>query len=216
MTKTIAKLNKLNHPESFIQINILKGFKYIDRAGEVVNSYHKNDAPPQFSMGLNGLDIIEPLQKVSQLKLTAQTFWMKFEEIDSLDMVSGIFVKEAEKISKILDVQEVGRIGWRNYFYFDFKTEEDQKKYLQKFTVIEDTNPVLMRLEIKTGKDFNANLMLKPVIKNDTDKTRGVLFDVDVFKNGNTKIGDISKILKSFREYLADESGFLSLINETF
>jgi len=33
MSDTIQKLNKLKNPESFIQINTVKGFKYIDKAG---------------------------------------------------------------------------------------------------------------------------------------------------------------------------------------
>jgi len=216
MSKVVQKLNKLNNPESFIQINTVKGFKYIDRAGEIVNSYHKKDAPPQFSMALNGLVINEPANKINQLKITSETFWLKFVEIDSLDMVSKIFAKEAEKTLKILEVEKANRIGWRNYFIYDFKNEEEQKKYLKKFTVIDKTNPILIRLEIKTDKEFNANLMIQPVIKTDTEKTKGVLFDVDIFKNGDIKIEDISKILNSFREYLSDENGFLNIINSTF
>ncbi|MDP2933714.1 MAG: hypothetical protein Q8N81_06325, partial [bacterium] len=67
MTKTIAKLNKLNNPESFIQINTIKGFKYVDKAGEIVNAYHKKNAAPQFAMGLNGLVIEQPKDKIDQL-----------------------------------------------------------------------------------------------------------------------------------------------------
>ena len=43
MSKVIQKLNKLKNPESFFQINTIKGFKYVDRAGEIVNAYHKNN-----------------------------------------------------------------------------------------------------------------------------------------------------------------------------
>jgi hypothetical protein len=68
MSKTISKLNKLNNPESFIQINMIKGFKYIDNAGENVNAYHKNNPAPQFNMGLNGLIINEQKDKAESLK----------------------------------------------------------------------------------------------------------------------------------------------------
>ncbi len=40
MSKRIKKLGKLIHDHSFFQINIIKGYKYIDRAGEIVNMYH--------------------------------------------------------------------------------------------------------------------------------------------------------------------------------
>ena len=107
-------------------------------------------------------------------------------------------------------------MGWRNYFVYEFSSKEKQDEYLKKFTVIDKTNPSLVRLEVKTGKDFSANLMIQPVIKNDTNKTHGVLFDIDIFQSGEFDSKSISKILKEFRQYLADENGFLSVVNSTF
>ena len=75
---------------------------------------------------------------------------------------------------------------------------------------------VLVSASIFKGKDFSANLMIQPVIKNDTNKTHGVLFDIDIFQNGEFESKNISKILKEFRQYLADENGFLSVVNSTF
>lgn len=216
MNKTIAKLNKLNNPESFIQINTIKGFKYVDKAGEIVNAFHKKNVAPQFAMGLNGLVIEQPKDKIDQLKVTAQVIWEKFSEIDSLDMILNLFSTDAESILKILEVEKISRIGWRNYFVYEFSSKEKQDEYLKKFTVIDKTKPLLIRLEIKTDKDFSASLMVKPVIKTDTDKTHGVLFDVDIFQNGEFESKNISKLLKEFRQYLADENGFLSVINNTF
>lgn len=216
MSKTIQKLNKLKNPESFMQINTIKGFKYVDRAGEIVNAYHKNNSAPQFQMGLNGLVIKQPKDKIDELKITAQVIWAKFSEIGSLDSISTLFAKESESILKILEVEKISRIGWRNYFVHEFLNKEKQDEYLKKFTVIKDTKPMVVRLEIKTGKDFNANLMLQPVIKNDENKTSGILFDIDIFQNGEFEPKDISKLLKEFRQYLADENGFLSVVNNTF
>jgi len=216
MSKTIQKLNKLKNPESFIQINTIKGFKYVDKAGEIVNAYHKNNSVPQFQMGLNGLVIEQPKDKIDELKVTAQVIWAKFSEIDSLDSISTLFTKECESILKILEVEKISRIGWRNYFVHEFLSKEKQDEYLKKFTVIENTKPTVMRLEIKTGKDFSANLMLQPVIKNDENKTSGILFDIDIFQNGEFEPKDISKLLREFRQYLAVENGFLSVVNNTF
>jgi len=216
MSKTIQKLNKLKNPESFMQINTIKGFKYVDRAGEIVNAYHKNNSAPQFQMGLNGLVIEQPKDKIDELKITAQVIWAKFSEIDSLDSISTLFAKESENILKILEVEKISRIGWRNYFVHEFLNKEKQDEYLKKFTVIKDTKPTVVRLEIKTGKDFSANLMLQPVIKNDENKTSGILFDIDIFQNGEFEPKDISNLLREFRQYLADENGFLNVVNNTF
>ena len=216
MSKTIAKLNKLKNPESFIQVNTIKGFTYIDRAGEIVNAYHKNNSVPQFQMGLGGLTIEQPINNITELKVTSQLIWARFNEIDSLDMILNLFSKEAENISEILEVEKISRLGWRNYFVHEFINKEEQDKYLKKFTIIKDTKPSIIRLEVKTGKDFNANLSLQPVIKNDIDKTPGILFDIDLFQNGEIETKEISKLLKEFRRYLGDDNGFLNVVNNTF
>ena len=84
MSNTIQKLNKLKNHESFMQINTVKGFKYIDKAGEIVNQYHTENIVPNFEMNLNGLIIKEPKSKIYELKITSQMIWAKFNEIDSL------------------------------------------------------------------------------------------------------------------------------------
>lgn len=216
LEKKLEGCVKLNNPESFMQINTIKGFKYIDKAGELVNLYHKNNTAPQFSMGLGGLILDEPKEKINELKITSQVVWARFTAVDSLDMISNLFTKEVEQILKVLEVEKVSRIGWRNYFVYEFQDQAKQDDYLKKFTATDSTKPTILRFEVKTNKEFGANLIIQPVVKNDTNKTPGILFDVDVFQKGEIKAGDISSILKSFRQYLADENGFLGVINTTF
>lgn len=216
MSQTVQKLNKLKNPESFIQVNTIKGYKYVDRAGEIVNFYYKNNSAPKFIMGLNGLSIEEPKEKIDELKITPQLIWVKFGEPDSLDMIASVFSKEAENILKILEINKINRIGWRNYFVYEFQNKEKQAEYLKKFTVLKNTKPVIIKLEIETLKDFNAILLLQPVIKNDVEKTHGILFDVDVFQNKEVDVSQIPNSLKKFREYLVSQEGFLSVINNSF
>ena len=167
-------------------------------------------------MDLSGLVIQEPKDKIEQLKITAQVVWAKFAEPDSLDMISTLFSKEAETILRILEVEKISRIGWRNYFVYEFANQAKQDEYLKRFTVIKETKPSIIRLEVKTGKDFNANLVIQPVIKNDEAKTPGILFDVDIFQTGEIEMSDVSTTLKSYKQYLADDNGFLSVVNSTF
>ena len=56
MVKTITKINNLVNAESFLQVNFVKGYKYVDRAGEIVNYFHTSDKKaPNFVMNLQGL-----------------------------------------------------------------------------------------------------------------------------------------------------------------
>lgn len=216
MGKIIQKINKLKNPENFFQINTIKGFKYIDKAGEIVNEYHTNDEFPKFSMGLEGLIIQNPREKIEILKVTSQTIWMKFSEVDSLDMTSRIFSEEASKIVKILEIEKISRVGWRNYFIYDFVNKEKQEEYFKKLISIKNLKLSVANFKITTDKKFDINLIIQPVVKNDGQKTPGVLFDVDIFQTDNLEIDKISSILESFRNYILDEKGLVEILNETF
>lgn len=216
MAKTIKKLTKLNNPECFIQVNTVKGFKYIDKAGEIVNFYHVDDIIPRFSMGLNGLIIDKPKDKIDTLKVTSQMVWMKFSQIDSLDMVSDLFSKETKEVLSILEVKKLNRIGWRNYFIYEFSDQKKQEEYFAGLANTKAGKLSFIKLEIQHSENLNVNLRIQAVVKNDEQQTPGVLFDVDVFQAGNIEPENISKILRNIRQYLADEDGFLSVINNTF
>lgn len=217
MSEIIAKLGKLKHTDSFMQINTTKGFKYIDRAGEIVNRYCRDDnTPPQFNMSLKELHIIKPVLKINDLKITPQYIWAHFIEIDTLDSISNIFLREAKDILQVLDVKQINRIGWRNYFVCEFKDEEEQKQYLSKFNVLDCFQVVDMRFKIKTDGKFNANLGIQPVTKNDTTKTFGILFDIDLYKNQNFSQENIDEILLEYRKYLSEKDGLLKILNGTF
>src|SRR4051794_30459942 len=101
----IQKLSKLSTPESFMQINTIQGFTYIDRAGEIVNRYVTDDSTiPEVNMGLTGMMIPHPTPKIEALQVTPIVVWTKFTTIDSLDQISHLFLQEAQAILKILGV----------------------------------------------------------------------------------------------------------------
>jgi hypothetical protein len=167
-------------------------------------------------MNLNGLVIKEPKNKIYELKITAQMIWAKFNEIDSLDMIENLFNNESKSILKILDVEKVNRIGWRNHFVFEFKNKEEQDNYFKNLTNFQNGTLSIARFDIDTKEDFNINLMIQSVVKNNENKTPGVLFDVDIFKTGKIEIDEVLGILNDFKKYLRDEDSFLSVLNNTF
>jgi len=71
MSDKIKKIGKLSYAESFLQLNTIKGYEYIDRAGRIVNEYHTpEDNPPEFIMSLEGLVIRNPKPKIIELKVS--------------------------------------------------------------------------------------------------------------------------------------------------
>ena len=216
MSKTISKLSKLINPSSFLQIDVVKGYIYVDKAGELVNKYHDHDSAPQFQMNLGGLIIKNPTNKISEIKISPQVIWMKFTSISSLDSIIRIYCGELERICQILNIDKFTRIGWRNYFIFDFPNIDTQKKYFEKLNHISNTKLSIIRCELTTNQAFKSNLIIQPVVKNDEPKIHSVLFDVDVFLNNKNDIADSQKTLEKFRQYLTNDKPFLDIINNTF
>lgn len=211
---TISKISKLNNPESYIQINLIKGFKYIDKAGEIVNTYFSDNVPPKFSMNLEGLLISQPVSKVSDLKVTPSVIWMKFTTIDSLDMVKDTFILQSNKIIDILDVPKVSRVGWRNFFIYELDTEDKQSTFFQNISPLANANINLVQMNLKNENGIECNVIIQPVTKNDSSTTPGILFDIDVYKVDDFSIKDINSTLREFRIYLSSEEGFLSFVNK--
>ncbi|MDE0243369.1 MAG: hypothetical protein OYG31_01505 [Candidatus Kaiserbacteria bacterium] len=218
MSVNIKKLGNLNHTESFLQVNTVQGFKYIDKAGEIINRYSDNPSFVPLHIDVNGLMIKKPMVKVEDLKVDSYSVWMKFIEIDSLDMMANIFTKETREILNILSIEKINRIGWRNNFVYELRGSSDLKKYMDKITFIEGTSPIGYALEVGKGGggDLKGNLFFQPVIKNNDEKTPGILFDIDVFEVGNFNMEDVCKHLEKYRRYLTSGDGFLNVINRFF
>ncbi len=213
----LRKINELKNPESFLQINTVKGFKYVDKAGEIVNAFHKNETPPQFTMGLDGLVIEQPVDKIDTLKITPQVVWAKTTQIDSLDMISRLFSKESKKIIGILEIDKISRIGWRNYFIYEFQNKEEQEDFFKKLIPINGLRPSSISFKVDTGNLFQANLIIQPVIKENEAGVTGVLFDIDIFQDKKIDTEHIQTALDSFRDYLQDsKNGLIKILNETF
>lgn len=213
----LRKINNLKNPESFLQINTVKGFKYVDKAGEIVNAFHKGEAPPQFTMGLDGLIIEQPIDKIDTLRISSQIIWAKTTQIDSLDMVSRLFSTESKKILGILEIDKISRIGWRNYFIYEFQNKEEQESFFKKIVAIDGLQPVSISFKIDTAVLFQANLTIQPVIKENEVGATGVLFDVDIFQNKEIDTEHIQSTLDSFRVYIQDnENGLVKVLKTTF
>jgi hypothetical protein len=216
MSEKIQKLNRLKNPESFVQVDTVKGFTYLDKSGEIANRYESKDkSPTAININIDGMVIVDPTDKIKEIKVSPLVVWAKFINSEPLDYISRLYVEEANAVLSILEVSEIKRIGWRNYFIYEFNNKEDQEKYFEKLTKL-NRLILFLRYEIETSNDFKANLSIQPVIKNNTEKTPGVLFDIDLYQTKDIDVKNISKILANFRKFLNSSKGFLEAINETF
>ncbi len=223
----ISKLGQFKHISSFFQINTIKGYKYIDKAGEIINFYHKENQPI-FDMSHNGLVIFNPIDKISELKISSNVFWTRFEsnptELNknpciniTPDNLIRIYIQEAKRILQILGVVELSRVGWRNHFVFEFSNKMESDKFWDNLSLTDTLSPTKLIFNIKNG-DISGALTLVRIFKEELagEKTYGVLFDIDIFSRKKILITNTEQLLKQFRKYLVDENGFLKLASEIF
>ncbi len=214
MSNKIDKIQKLNNVESFLQIHFVKGYKYVDKAGEIVNYFHKDKQEPKFSMNLNGLDIFNPDDKIDSIKISPKSFWAHFLQPDSLEQMDSFFGVKASDLIKILDVTDISRVGWRSYFVYEFNTEEDRKNTLKKFTPIPDTEFEEVTFT-SVCKKINLIIRVRKVVKSDNTALPALLLDIDFYQRFDEETFDANQIvskLKEFKEVIRS-SELLSLIN---
>lgn len=219
----IRKLNELTNSDSFFQVDTVKGYKYIDRAGEIVNLYHnKENIPPKFEMNLQGLIIKSPKGESNlTIKVTPNTIWGGFKaHTTTQDNMFNTFTKYVSEVSGILDIDTFKRIGWRNYFIYKLNGANIDNWFPldkgKKEKHVKTLNTINMRIEVDI-KDVNlkGNLILEPLIK-EGGQEKGVLCDIDLYTEGSFSEDDIQKTYKSMKEYLKEEEYFVTLLNEIF
>jgi hypothetical protein len=212
MQKKIEKIGHMQHLHAFIQFNLIRGFKYIDNAGEIVNLYAEDKAP-DFKMDLDGLVIEKPISDVRQLKVTPHQLWMRVDGPGSLDQPIDLYTREANKILTILDVSKIKRVGWRSYLVLDMEDVHQRAEIFNRRKIVPGSDITELKIDLKSDS-INIALRLHQVLKNDDKRTPGILFDVDLFCEGIFSIQESIKILKKFKDFMNDkDKGFLSIVN---
>ena len=211
---TVKKLNNLVHAESFLQVNFIKGFKYIDKAGEVVNLFYDEDnRPPKFQMERTFL-IIQKQQKLDEeYRLSVNDFWMHSVNPTGLDAIATNYDGMAEKVLKIIDVSKINRLGWRNHFVYECSKSELEQTHFAK--ILNSSELELSELVFnKVISGFTFNFRALKVVKEKEPNVQGLLFDVDCFKkyDQNLNIEKIRLDLKKMRETMQADD-FLGVMN---
>jgi hypothetical protein len=213
MTQTIKRIKQLKVIESFIQADFVKGFKYVDKAGEIVNMFYEGNTPPVFEMNLNGLTIQNIDKQTREIKISPFSFWAHFTEPGSLYDIFSLFEKKLEAIVPILSPAGFRRLGWRNYFVHEFSSEKEREKVLIKFLPNKLLEFNEISLTSKTEK-ISSQISIKKVFKKSPSKTAALLLDVDHFISYEDSV-DLRRIeadLREIKSYL-DSQDFLGVVN---
>lgn len=198
---------------SFYQINLIKGYKYIDKAGEIVNLYCKEVKPPDFDMGLSGLNIKHPTKYIEVIKYSSDRMWIKFINTDTVDQVAQ-FIKEP--ISIIKDVQEiknVSRIGIRNIFLLELDNINDISTLENKINIISNTNTILFRFS-HSKNQVNSITDIELLVNKNDNRKKALQVNSDVFIKENIEIDNVIKKTKDILDYFKQD--IPGLVNSLF
>jgi len=212
----ITKLNQLKHVESFLQINFTKGFKYIDKAGEIVNLFFtKPEREPLYIMDQRQLLIRESENSKEEFKIAVNNFWYHKADPENLNDLKNIFFSKAIKITQIVEVDKLTRLGWRNYFIFELSQTNNLffKKCFEREDKIKlDLLQIVFNRKIK---GFECRFEVKKLEKKDR-KTPVILFDVDISKKyeGYLNTSILNSELDKLYQLLESEE-FIKTINYT-
>ena len=198
-----------------MQTNFVQGYKYIDKAGEIVNYFHRNGKPPPFDMNLGRLVIKAPDNATAEVKVSSSDFWGHYVTPDSLDVIEHSFEKYQKDICTILDVDQISRVGWRNYFLYEFSPSETNKreKVLSRF-LPSDKFKFSETVFIVEQDGITQKVKLVRAERKIKDPAPAILFDVDCYKDfpSPTTTTEVGKYLKQINKQLHSDD-FLSVLN---
>ena len=210
----LTKLNDLDFITSFLQVNTVNGYKYIDKAGEIANLYSSVGKKPEIiSIGITGIEILNPTQNIDQIRITSSSVWAQFVSPKSLQFASDNFNNQVKTILGIIDVKEISRIGWRNQFIYEFKDGE-----VEKFETI--NAPLLggryinQSIQLKITESISSVFSFQPIKTKDSKTINALLLDYDLYIESLLSLDKIVKLLAQMAKHLTLEEGFIGYVNK--
>ncbi|MDD3150642.1 MAG: hypothetical protein PHV68_07380 [Candidatus Gastranaerophilales bacterium] len=216
MKREIKKLNELGHLDSFMQVNYLRGFKFIDNAGEIVNKFYLSDEEPFYKMTQRELIIKEKISDLKEYKITVNNLWYHDAEPQNLGNLIDQFLLKSDDVLKILNIDEIIRVGWRNYFVYEIKDVNEKNRIFSNLSQLKDCE--LLNVSFKKNiKDFTCFFNVKSAEKQNENKKLAIIIDVDCFQKYENKnfIGcnEIGNKFKNIKEIIYSDI-FLDIVNQ--
>ncbi|TRZ77354.1 hypothetical protein D4R87_02855 [bacterium] len=206
----ITNINQLKNTDNFIQVDYLKGYKFLDKTGEIFNNFQNTGS--KIIPGIDNLTVLNSEEWVESLKISSKSLWIHFlfSELLQTEKMIDILNKNIRKIFSVIGVKEVNRIGWRRYFIYDFKNEHQRKETVNKLVSVKNAN----LKELNIGFQLSDIIFDIRIVKvHRKDGIPGLLLDVDFYKEyKNLSAEKIVLELEKIKD-LASGEDFLNIIN---
>ncbi len=180
----------------FIQLNMLKGYEFLDKSGAIINLFHKDSKPPIFQMDQTGLIFAEPAVGIQSITININSIQAALLYDGNFNTVIEEFIKKADAITTVLGVGSISRIGLRTNFTHYFDEEEDFRNYFEERVKFKEFINASIVLKTKINDKFLAKIRIVP-IENNKDSKKGVLLDIDIYLEKEESMSEAGENFKA-------------------
>jgi hypothetical protein len=192
----------------FCQVDILKGFRYLDDAGKIMNKY--DDDFPEKRVSPEGLHMINKGAVLSEVRVSPEQIWLGFAKPDSLQYVLDHAWPLVRDVAAIIEVVEARRFGLRLEHLCPVSDAEAATRSAAR-TIFADVllpasaEPSFFEAMVETkAEDLEIALRVRPVRRvikprePDTLPDFAMMFDADIHRGGEAlPVADVRKFLRA-------------------
>ena len=204
--------------DAFFQANTIKGHRYLDDAGKIMNRWDSEF--PNKDVGLQGLFMRNPDAVMRELRVDNRTIWIHFSFGDRLKQITALSINTTTEICGILEVKQFSRLGLRVQFIYDVSdiTIENGQIINRIFVpaiqgIIEGGRPRdSFQFVVKAGTQQKpvtlrvASVEKKPEAKSPPGfPEHGLLIDADIFQTQTSHLDDLKRFMQSAQNWVDDE-----------
>jgi hypothetical protein len=204
--------------DSFFQANTIKGHRYLDDAGKIMNRWDSEF--PNKSVGPEGLLMHNPDAITRALRVDMRTIWIHFSFADRLRQITELSINTTTEICDILEIKQFSRLGLRIQFIYDVSdvTGKSGQIINRIFvptlqSIIEEGRPAnSFQFAVNTGTQQNpVTLRVATVDKKPEAKApsgfpeHGLLIDADIFQTQTSHLDDLKRFMKSVQNWVDKE-----------
>ena len=206
---------------AFCQLDFIRGNRYIDDAGKIMNEFDGDF--PEKQVGVRGLSMTNKDEVLSEVGVSVERVWARFEKPDTLQYVFDQSWKVFKRVCEIIDVTEAKRFGLRLEHLYPLHMEGDALANAIRGTATKALGAALVPTNLgdissfeatldSTWRDLGVRLRVTPVRRlvepptPDGLPAHAIMFDADIHReDAPLPVLDIRKVFREGAQWVAEE-----------
>ena len=204
--------------DSFFQANTIKGHRYLDDAGKIMNRWDSEF--PNKDVGLTGLLMRNPDAMLRELRVDSRTIWIHFSFADRLRQITELSINVTTEICDMLEVKQFSRLGLRIQFIYDMSEVTGEDGQITNRIFVPALQDIMERRQPQDSFEFAVNtgtqrnpvtLRVAAVEKKPEAKApsgfpkQGLLVDADIFQKQTSYLDDLKRFMRSAHDWVDKE-----------